>query len=108
MLCEWIQGGQLLHFLETEDHRHAANSLGLKTYLQDSPEGPGVKNPPANAGATGDIGSIPGWGRSPGRGHGASLWFLAGSRPPLSQGGLTSTPRGFSSSDRLAQILYVG
>ena len=52
MLCEWIRGGQLLHFLETEDHGHAENSLGLKTYLQDSPGGPGVKNPPANAGCT--------------------------------------------------------
>ena len=37
----------------------------------------------------------------------ASLWFLAGSRPPLSHGGLTSTHRGFPSSDRLAQLLYM-
>ena len=29
-----------------------------------------VKNPPANAGATGDIGSIPGLGRSLGEGNG--------------------------------------
>ena len=28
-----------------------------------------VKNPPANAGATEDVGSIPGSGRSPGGGH---------------------------------------
>ena len=28
-----------------------------------------VKNPPANAGDTGDSGSIPGLGRSPGEGH---------------------------------------
>ena len=27
---------------------------------QDFPSGPGVKNPPGNAG---DVGSIPGWGR---------------------------------------------
>ena len=27
-----------------------------------------VKNPPANAGHTRDVGSIPGWGRSPGVG----------------------------------------
>ena len=26
-----------------------------------------VKNPPANAGDARDVGSIPGWGRSPGR-----------------------------------------
>ena len=29
-----------------------------------------VKNPPANARAAGDSGSIPGWGRSPGEGNG--------------------------------------
>ena len=28
------------------------------------PGGSVVKNPPANAGDTGDVGSIPGWGRS--------------------------------------------
>ena len=31
-----------------------------------------VKNPPANAG---DVGSIPGWGRSPGGGHGNPLQY---------------------------------
>ena len=34
-----------------------------------------VKNPPANAGDMSDIGSIPGWGRSPGGGHGNPLQF---------------------------------
>ena len=32
-----------------------------------------VTNPSANAGATGDVGSIPGWGRSPGGGNGNPL-----------------------------------
>ena len=32
-----------------------------------------VKNPPANAGGAGDMGSIPGSGRSPGEGNGNSL-----------------------------------
>ena len=32
-----------------------------------------VKNPPANAGDLRDSGSVPGSGRSPGRGHGTSL-----------------------------------
>ena len=31
-----------------------------------------VKNPPANAGAAADMGSIPGSGMSPGGGHGSS------------------------------------
>ena len=34
-----------------------------------------VKNPPANAGATGDMGSIPGSRRSPGGGHGNPLQY---------------------------------
>ena len=34
-----------------------------------------VKNPPAKTGATGDLGSIPGSGRSPGRGNGKPLQY---------------------------------
>ena len=34
-----------------------------------------VKNPPANAGATEDVGLIPGWGRSSGGGNGNSLQY---------------------------------
>ena len=37
------------------------------------PAGTGVKNPPASAGDTGDAGSIPGSGRSPGGGNGNPL-----------------------------------
>ena len=37
------------------------------------PGGSVVKNPPANAGDTGDVGSIPGSGRSPGAGNGSPL-----------------------------------
>jgi len=40
-----------------------------------------VKNPPANAGAAGDIGSIPGLGRSPGGGHSNPLNILAWTVP---------------------------
>ena len=34
-----------------------------------------VKNPPAFAGDTGDVGLIPGLGRSPGGGHGNPLQY---------------------------------
>ena len=34
-----------------------------------------AKNPPANAGDIGDVGSIPGLGRSPGGGHGSPLQY---------------------------------
>ena len=42
---------------------------------QDKADGTGsvVTNPSANAGATGGMGSIPGWGRSPGGGNGNPL-----------------------------------
>ena len=39
------------------------------------PGGTVVKNPPTNAGATGDAGSIPGSGRSPGGGNGNPLQY---------------------------------
>ena len=40
------------------------------------PAGSVLKNPPANAGVTGDVGSIPGWGRSPGEGKNNPLQSL--------------------------------
>ena len=39
----------------------------------DFPAGSVVKNPPASAGAAGDVGSIPGLGSSPGGGNGNPL-----------------------------------
>ena len=40
-----------------------------------------VKNLPANAGATGDLGSIPGSGRSPGEGNGNPLQYACLENP---------------------------
>ena len=48
-----------------------------------------VKNLPANAGDTGDTGSIPGWGRSPRVGHGNPV-FLPGKFHGQESGGLQS------------------
>ena len=42
------------------------------------PGGSVVKNPPVNAGNTGDMGLIPGSGRSPGEGNGNTIVFLPG------------------------------
>ena len=39
------------------------------------PSGSVVENPPASTGDTGDVGSIPGWGRSPGGGNGNPLQY---------------------------------
>ena len=52
---------------------------GLKFKKTGFPGGSVVKNLPANAGDTGDMGSIPGSGRSPGEGNGNPLqYFLPG------------------------------
>ena len=40
-----------------------------------------VKNLPANAGDAGDAGLIPGWGRSPGGGHGSPLQYFCLENP---------------------------
>ena len=63
-----------------------------------------VKNPLADAGDIRDIGSVPGWGRSPGGGHGNPLqcsrlenpmdrgaWWATVHRVPKSQTGLDNT-----------------
>ena len=42
-------------------------------FLLDFPGALVVKNPPGNAGDTGDAGSVPGSGRSPGEGNGNPL-----------------------------------
>ena len=44
-------------------------------HIMGFPGGSGVKNPPANAGATGNTGSIPGPGRSHGEGNGNPLQY---------------------------------
>ena len=44
-----------------------------------------VKNPPADAGDTRDMGSIPGSGRFPGRGHGNPVQY-SGLENPMDRG----------------------
>ena len=47
----------------------------MSSELVGSPGGSEVKNSPANAGDAGDVGLIPGWGRSPGEGNGNPLQY---------------------------------
>ena len=59
-----------------------------------------VKNPPANAG---DVGLIPGWGRSPGGGHGNPLqYFSLGN--PMDRGGWQATVPAVTESDMTEQL----
>ena len=56
-----------------------------------------VKNPPANAGDTGDTGSIPGSGRSPGGGNGSPLQYSY-LENPMNRGAWWATARGMAKS----------
>ena len=67
------------------------NKMGL-------PGGSVVKNPPATAG---DVGSIPGLGRSPGEGHGNPLRYSC-LENPMSRGAWWATVHGVSKSQKLS------
>ena len=56
-----------------------------------------VKNPPANAGAVGDRGSIPGWEGSPGGGNGNPLKDSC-LRSPMGRGDWRATVPGVANS----------
>ena len=60
--------------------------------------GAAVRNPPANAGDTGDSGSSPGSGKSPGggKGHGIFAWKSHGQRSLMGY-----SPRGHKESDTI-------
>ena len=65
-LCTGESGGPI------RASKRQMESWGLVLELPGFPYGSAVKNPPANAG---DVGSIPGWGRSPGGGNGNPLQY---------------------------------
>ena len=54
--------------LQSMESQRVGHKLAANTFT--FPAGSAEKIPPANAGATGEEGSIPGSGRSPGGGHG--------------------------------------
>ena len=56
-----------------------------------------VKNPPANAGDTRDMGSIPGWGRSPEGGNGNPLQYSF-LENPMDRGAWWTTVHGVAKS----------
>ena len=57
-----------------------------------------VKNSPDNAGDMRDAGLIPGWGRSPGGGHGNPLWYSC-LENPIQRNLAGYSPRGHKESD---------
>jgi len=61
------------------------------------PGGSVVKNPPANAGDAGDVGLIPGLGRSPGEGNGNPLQYSC-LENPMDRGAWWATVHGVTKS----------
>ena len=56
-----------------------------------------VKNPSDDAGDAGDVGKIPGWGRSPGEGYGDPLWYSC-LENPKDRGAWRATVHGVAKS----------
>ena len=63
---------KVIQFIYIDKYTHICVYKYTYTHM-DFPGGSVVKNLPANAGATGDVGLIPGLGRSPRGGHGNLL-----------------------------------
>ena len=67
---------------------------------------PGGENPPANAGASGDPSSIPGWERSPGEGNGNPLQYSC-LENPMEGGAWLATVHGVTKSQtRLSDFTF--
>ena len=62
-------------FLHLKTYIHMCVCVYTHTHTYGFPGGSVVKKPPANAGASRDTGSIPGWGISPGGGNGNPLQY---------------------------------
>ena len=68
---------------------HPPRYFACTSLRRGLPGGSVVKNPPANAG---DLGSIPGLGRSPGEGHGYPLQYAC-LKNPMDRGAWWATAR---------------
>ena len=65
--------------------------------------GSAVKKLPANAGDTGDMGSVPGWRRSPGEGQSNPLQYSC-LENPMDRGARLATVQGVTESDTPKQL----
>ena len=90
-------------------HQALNNPSFLQYYLiRASHVTPGVKNLPANAGDRRDVGLIPGWGRSPGGGHGNPLQYSY-LKNPMDRGAWWVTVQGVAKSrTRLNDFYFTG
>ena len=70
-----------------------------------SPGDSAIKNPSANAGHTGEVGSISGLGRSPGGGHGTPLQYSC-LENPMDRGAWSALVHGVAESDTAEIFMY--
>ena len=69
----------------------------MYAYIQGFPGGSVVKNPSANAGATGDVSLIPGSGRTSGENNGNLLQYFC-LKSPMDRGDWWATVHGVTKS----------
>ena len=93
---KWCAEGLFLTFLNGYRRLHVIENELLYVFL-DFPGSSVVKNPPADAGATGDTGLIPGLGRSPGGGKG-NLFQYSCLENPMERGARQATVHGVTKS----------
>ena len=93
ILCRFKKYAELL-FISLDSLTYVIfHSLSKLIEDQGFPGGSVVKNLPANTGVTGYMGSIPGLGRSSGKGNGNPLQYsFLGN--PMDRGGLRATVHG--------------
>ena len=77
----WTEEPGGLQSMESQRVRHNLVTKHTCRILWSSQVALVVKNPPVNAGAVRDTGSIPGLGRSPGRGHGNPFQYICLENP---------------------------
>ena len=93
----YLAQGQLVSEGAGFQPRHVLNHYAILFYRDCFPGGAVIKNPPANAGDTGDAGSIPGWGRSPGVGN-VNLLHYSCLKNPMDRGVWRATVPGVTKS----------
>ena len=98
----WEDTRVLTHWNHSSDTH--LNHLGPVYCFSGSPSGASGKNSPADAGDIRDVGSIPGLGGSPGRGHGNPLQYSC-LEDPMDRGAWQATVhRGAKSQTQLKQL----
>ena len=98
----WVgEGGCLFN-----KHQKVLSKELYQLYYQASQMMLVVKNPPANAGDTREVGSVPGWGRSPGKGNGDTLQYSC-LENPMDRGAWQATVCRVAQLDwTTSQLLY--